>query len=194
MVEYIKGLEAELQVLSFGEVKILERGKIPIGDTGPDDGVAAHIAKRSIRLLYIGGGVKPLVRGSLTAGQLRGYAGSVRTVKEAPGQRNIAVLHGQRESALDGNDGTELPAAQQRVDQPSLIEKRLAFAKGKLVQQGGDEAMVHIKDGEGAFTRKTVAVLRKQRIRSQGADTAAAVDGFGPGVPDQVSESAREAP
>src|SRR2546426_331923 len=54
--------------------------------------------------------------------------------------------------------------------------------------------MVHIKDGEGAFTRKTVAVLRKQRIRSQGADTAAAVDGFGPGVPDQVSESAREAP
>src|SRR5205809_7511781 len=54
--------------------------------------------------------------------------------------------------------------------------------------------MVHIKDGEGAFTRKTVAVLRKQRIRSQRADTAAAVDGFGPGVPHQVSESAREAP
>src|SRR5579875_2617971 len=59
MVQSIEGLEAELEVNSFGRVNLPVRSQIEIVDTGAPQDVPAHIAEDILRRRDKAGGIEP---------------------------------------------------------------------------------------------------------------------------------------
>src|SRR5262249_14453151 len=106
VVQEIECFEAKLQVRPLVEMEVFEGGKIPVRDTWPDDGVAAHIAERVRQLSGKSACIKPLKHAALVAGQRDSFSGGVGTVEVGADIRNVSVIAGrQREPVwLDRDD------------------------------------------------------------------------------------------
>src|SRR5262249_28385503 len=102
-------------------------------------------------------------------------AGRVRTILTAPGIGSIGADIGRaREPARHRNDGTNLPAAEERAAD-TVLQEGLAGAERQLVEHRHGQAMADVEHRRSPLAIETEAVLREQRVAVERPNAAAVV-------------------
>src|SRR5262249_47342918 len=106
-------------------------------------------------------GVKPTVDCAVTTGQIA-IAGLLRTIQ--PVRTSVggifAYLWCEIETGMQGNDATDMPAAQYQVCDPSGVEVALPFSDRELIVKATDPTKFLVKVRTPVFVAQVVCVLR----------------------------------
>src|SRR6202140_5504228 len=167
MVQYIEQLAAELNLLRFGQPKVLERREVPVHVSRALDCVAAfapELLDRRIRIL--GNALKGIYVEPLRCGMrpgiripnhIRPVAGESGNLRCRPLKRNVVRIEYRKGRTAHGSyNSIQLPVPKNlTVPVTGMLQKR----KAPLITQ--HEAMAGIEHGPATFRRGIKWILRQ---------------------------------
>src|SRR5881296_732810 len=179
MVRDVERLEPELERLILDDPELLMGGEIQLNTPGCDDRVPPRRAEGPSRLKCEGSGVEPALRIAYVPGEDRVLACRIWPVVANAGVGLIPVVNdSRRETALDRENGSKLPASDDGIGNATIAEKPPPFTDRQVVEHRSYSPMILVEARQSALGAKVIAVLRKQHIRVVNADGAPVVDRF----------------
>src|SRR5579859_1784797 len=174
-VERVESLGAKLNIHPLVYEHAFEQRDVPILVSWPaqsqgSGSIAEGVGGRRGESRRIDIAVQPLVQTSAGAQSFTCY--SVRPLDSVACNgtvRVVALVDGNRESALKSWQHIQLPAADHRIDPTRAWGKPRALAKRKVVEHTGDKAVRNICYGVRVFRFQVVDVLWRAEARALNA-------------------------
>src|SRR5690348_15667877 len=194
MVEGIERLQPQLQPHLFAEFEVLEQGHVPVIDSRPTQDVPARGANHACVGLRECRRIKPL-RDTLVKSRvwISDQIGPIIEIVE--GTSLILGVDRVGETSLESYNPVQLPAASNEIPRPADAGKILsASAKSQVVDEAGNQAMVHIEIRPRVLQPGIVIVDKSLPARIGAANAGGCgfvVDALGPGVSRCEQQSAR---
>src|SRR5262245_20859307 len=148
MVREVERLESELKRLIFDNPELLMRGEIQLNAPGCDDRVPPRRAEGPRRLKCEGSGVEPAVRIANVPGEDRVLACRIRPViANARIGLVLVVNDSRRKAALEGENGSKLPASDNGIGNATIVEKPPPFTNRQVVEHRSYSPMILVEGG-----------------------------------------------
>src|SRR5262245_25847698 len=123
MVRDVERLEPELERLILDDAELLMGGEIQLNTPGCDDRVPPRRPEGPRRLKCEGGGVEPTARIPYAPVEDRVLACRIRPVVANAGVGLVPVVnHSSGETALNGENGSKLPASDDGIGNATIAE------------------------------------------------------------------------
>jgi len=142
VIHRIEHFGPELKRNAFTETEALEHGTIDVHQARCRENVSASIAECASRRKHEGLRIEPLVRRAFNdgAGEIRVQGDAVRVSRVAVGGLIESDQRRERETGLSGDDGVDLPPAQNRIGETfGAAEKSLTVPnRQRIAEVTGD--------------------------------------------------------